>query len=302
MSSTPIVNKVAVLLLAFNRPEVTRQVLEAIAGYAPPRLYVALDGPRAGHPTDTKNCTAVRQLVADWETANPGCKVHNLYRDHNLGCGRAVSSGISWFFDEEEMGIVLEDDSLPNPSFFIFCETMLWKYRDTSRIMHIGGSNHLHGAVPMNSSWYFSRYPHIWGWASWRRAWSQYRFDMSELDKLLKLPYFLRYYKPEIFQLTARGQLDTWDIQWIYTFLINDGLSVLPNGNFIKNIGFDDQGGTHHNAKPAWYDDTTTVLTDLIPPASIEPNTAADDYVFRDIYSPSLLLRARRKLKKLLLK
>jgi hypothetical protein len=294
--------KVPVLLLAFNRPLITQQVLARIATYSPPRLYVAVDGPRSGHPTDEERCSAVKQLVADWRDANPATTVHTLYQKANLGCGRGVSSGITWFFDQEEMGIILEDDCLPSGGFFWFCEQLLWQYRDQERIMHIGGCNFLHGAIPMESTYYFSKYPQIWGWASWRRAWSRYRFQMSDLDGLFSKPEFHRYYKKEIFELTGRGELDTWDIQWIYAFLMNDGLSILPNGSFIENIGFGEYSGAHLNGKPSWYEPTITEVTRLIPPPSQQPNVAADDYVFRTIYNPGVWLRAKRKIRRLLSK
>lgn len=294
--------KVPVLLLAFNRPDITQSVLTAIAGYTPPRLYVAVDGPRTGHPTDGERCLAVKQLIAQWKTANPATDVRTLYREENLGCGRGVSSGITWFFDQEDMGIVLEDDCLPDPGFFWFCEQLLWQYRDQERIMHIGGSNHLHGAISMESTYYFSKYPQIWGWASWRRAWKLYRFDMTDLAGLFAKPEFDRLYDRKIFELTARGELDTWDIQWIYAFLMNNGLAILPDGNFIANIGFGDNSGAHLNGKPAWYEGTIRPVTKLIAPDGMHENVAADDYVYRTCYHPGMWLRMRRKLKKLLLK
>jgi hypothetical protein len=294
--------KVAVLLLAFNRPSLTDKVLGSIGHYAPPDLYVALDGPRPGRKDDELNGAAITESVSAWEAANPATRVHRLYRKKNLGCGRGVSSAITWFFSQEEMGIVLEDDCLPNLAFFSFCERLLWQYRDAEKIMHIGGSNHLHGGITVDSTYYFSKYPQIWGWASWKRAWEKYRLEMPDLESLFSLPAFRRYYKKEIFLITGRGDLDTWDIQWIYAFLMNDGLSILPRDNFIKNLGFDNNGGTHLQAKPSWYDDTTTEIEVLVPPDSITQNQAADDYVFRTVYNPSALSRIKRKLKKLLFK
>lgn len=296
------VKKVPVLLLAFNRPQLTIQVLNSIAGYAPPALYVALDGPRAERTDDEQHSTQIKHIVAEWEAANPATRVHRLFRESNLGCGRGVSSAISWFFENEPMGIVLEDDCLPNRSFFHFCQEMLHRYANEERVMHIGGSNHLHNAVPMESTYYFSNYPQIWGWAGWRRAWSKYSFEMPELERLFGLPAFKRYYKEDIFRMTASGQLNTWDIQWIYTFLLNNGLSVLTKYNFIRNIGFDSSGGTHYNDKPSWYNDTVTEADELIAPLYMESNLAADDYVFRTCYNPSVMLRARRKLRSLLFK
>ena len=296
------VKKVPTLLLAFNRPQATTLVLNAIAAYGPPDLYVAVDGPRPGRADDEQHNAEIRQIVTEWERSNPATRVHHLYRETNLGCGRGVSSAITWFFEEEPMGIILEDDCLPNKSFFLFCQTMLHRYATEERIMHVSGCNHLHGAVPMDSTYYFSNLPQIWGWASWRRAWNKYSFEMTDLEGLFRIPTFQRYYKEDIFRMTAAGELDTWDTQWIYAFLMNDGLSVLTKYNFVKNIGFDTHGGVHYDEKPAWYNDTVTESEVLIPPGSIEANAAADDYVFRKIYNPSIMLRAKRKLRKLLFK
>jgi hypothetical protein len=290
-------DKVSVLVLAFNRPVITKKVLAAIADYAPPKIYVAVDGPRPGRADDQKNCAAVIQAVAEWEAAHPNTLVIRLFREANLGCGRGVSTAINWFFSQEEMGIILEDDCLPNRSFFVFCEELLHRYKDHEEIMHIGGSNHLHGGVRIAETYYFSKYPQIWGWASWRRAWSKYNFDMPDLANLLLRPEFSRYYHKDLFLKTAQGELDTWDIQWIAAFLLNDGLSILPAGNFIRNLGFDSHGGAHLNKKPSWYDDRTTDIETIIHPPVVEQNVKADDFVFRTVYNPSLLLRARRKLR-----
>jgi len=296
--------KVPVLLLAFNRPLLTQKVLDTIAAYAPPDLYVAVDGARPGRKDDEAHVADIRQRVTVWEAANPRTRVHKLYRETNLGCGRGVSGAITWFFGEEPMGIILEDDCLPNKSFYSFCEELLHRYANEERIMHIGGSNFLGGAVPMESTFYFSRYVQIWGWASWRRAWQKYRFEMTDLDGVFRLPAFRRYFRQDkgIFEGTATGHLNTWDLQWIYAILWNDGLSIAPNGNFIRNIGFDDAAGTHLTDKPSWYDDTTTESEVLIAPSAMEANAAADDRILRTVYRPSILLRMQRKLKKILFK
>jgi len=294
--------KVPVLLLAFNRPTLTDKVLASISGYAPPDLYVSVDGPRAGRPDDERNGAAIRESVAVWEKANPATRVHRLYREANLGCGRGVSSAISWFFSEQEMGIILEDDCLPNRSFYSFCQEMLYRYANDERIMHIGGSNYLEGRIGMESTYYFSKYPQIWGWASWRRAWSKYAFDMPDLDRVLVLPEFRRYYDGELFIRTRNGAVDTWDIQWIYTFLLNGGLSVLPKDNLIRNTGFAEEGGIHLTEKPKWYNDATVEFTVLIHPTEVVHHAAADDYVFRKAYRMSLAYRVRSRLKRLFFK
>ena len=164
----------AVLFLVFNRPETTKQVFEAIRQAKPPRLYVAADGAREGKPGESERVEQVRQIATevDWP-----CEVKTLFRDKNLGCKQAVSSAIDWFFDNEEQGIILEDDCLPHPDFFTFCETLLKRYATDERVWVITGDNFQDGQKRGDGSYYFSRYNHVWGWASWRRAWS--KRDMS---------------------------------------------------------------------------------------------------------------------------
>lgn len=296
------VDKVNVLLLAFNRPLITQKVLEAIAGYAPQRLYVAIDGPRAGHAGDAVNCPLVKQVVEAWEAAHPATRVIKLYRPANLGCGKAVSGAISWFFEQEEMGIVLEDDCLPGKSFFPFCELLLHHYRHEEQVMHIGGSNLLNGGRPVDSTYYFSKYPHIWGWASWRRAWQKYQFDMPRFEQLLQLPEFRHYYDSEVFIKTKSGEVDTWDSQWVYSVLVNRGLAILPKNNLVKNLGFDEHAGTHLVKKPKWYDDSITEIDVIYHPDAIVHNSAADDYVFRKAFRQGAVAKLKKFIKRLLFK
>ena len=164
-------NIAPVLFLIFNRPETTIQVFSAIKKAQPNRLYIAADGPRPEYPDEVNHCKIARTIATnvDWD-----CEVKTLFRDQNLGCRLAVSQAIDWFFEQEPEGIILEDDCLPNQSFFWFCKELLEKYRNETRIMHIGGTNFQFGKNRTNYSYYFSRYAHIWGWASWRREWKYY--------------------------------------------------------------------------------------------------------------------------------
>ena len=160
-----------ILFLIFNRPETTKKVFSAIKEVQPPRLYIAADGPRSEQPDEADHCELARTIATkvDWD-----CEVKTLFRDQNLGIRIAVSQAIDWFFEQEPEGIILEDDCLPDQSFFWFCKELLEKYRNDTRIMHIGGTNFQFGKNRTNYSYYFSRYAHIWGWASWRRAWEYY--------------------------------------------------------------------------------------------------------------------------------
>ena len=175
-------DKLAVLMLAFNRPELTRQVFEAVKQYKPSKLYVALDGARRNVVEDKVKCEKTKAIFSevDWD-----CNVVTLFRDENLGCGKAVSSAISWFFDQEEEGVILEDDCVPDQSFFNYCKTLLEFHRHNTKVMHIGGTNFHSGKKFGDTSYYYSSIPHVWGWATWRRAWEKYDFNLSDLNYFL---------------------------------------------------------------------------------------------------------------------
>ena len=235
----------AVLFLVFNRPDTTGQVFEAIRQAKPPRLYVAADGPRQEKEGEASRVEDVRNYVTnniDWP-----CEVKTLFREKNLGCKYAVSGAITWFFEQEEQGIILEDDCLPSQSFFWFCEELLEKYKKDLRVWHISGDNFQHEQSYGDGSYYFSKYNHIWGWASWADRWQDYDVEMQDLDpsstgRLLESTFpknqSAKKYWLSVFEGVAKGLVDTWDYQWTYTVWKNSGLSVLPNVNLISNIGF----------------------------------------------------------------
>lgn len=241
-----------VLLIIFNRADTTKLVFEAIRKARPPRLYVAADGPRPHVASDQQKCAEARKIVerVDWP-----CEVKTLFHDKNLNCGKAPSTAMSWFFENEEQGIILEDDCLPSQSFFRYCQELLEKYRDDSRIMHIGGNNFLGGwRNDPDYSYYFSRSGHIWGWATWRRAWQTFDFDILLYTKLKQRGFFDHFflnplekvYRLRKFDKTVanRGKVDWWDYQWDFARFSNSGLAVVPNKNLVKNLGFG-EGATH---------------------------------------------------------
>lgn len=240
----------AVLFILFNRPETTLKVFEAIKASKPKRLYIAADGPRKKNYTDISRCEQARKIVAeiDWP-----CEVKRLYRDKNLGCKLGVSSAIDWFFDNEEEGIILEDDVVPHPDFFTFCTFILDKYRFDQRVMMATGTNYL-GNQDRNEDYFFSQHFTIWGWATWRRAWKLYDVKMSlweNRDVKKNINYkFLNSYIAKHFENTfdslSSSYIDTWDIQWVFNCLYNSGLCATPRTNLITNIGVD---GVHSNTK-----------------------------------------------------
>ena len=239
----------AVLFLIFNRLDVTKQVFQAIRQAKPPRLYLAADGARKNTEGEAEKVIAVREYALqniDWD-----CEVKTLFRDKNLGCKYAVSGAIDWFFENEEQGIILEDDCLPSQSFFWFCEELLERYKNDMRVWHIGGY------VPCNCtsdefSYNFSRFTSVWGWAGWASRWKYYDVSLVKYveDKKLLANYefFSKGYenssRTKVLDKVVSGEIDTWDYQWNFTVRINNGLSIRPKKNLVGNIGFG-VGGTH---------------------------------------------------------
>lgn len=235
---------IAVLFLVFNRLDTTKQVFAAIREAKPPRLYIAADGARASKEGEAEIVASVREFILqniDWE-----CEVKTLFREENLGCKYAVSGAIDWFFDNEIMGVILEDDCLPSQSFFWFCEELLERYKDDMRVWHISGDNFQNGVKRGDGDYYFSKYNHVWGWASWSDRWAYYdveiegfdRFGANQEIKSIFEKKVTQKYWGNIFSKVSRGEIDTWDYQWTYAVLSNSGLSILPNKNLVSNIGF----------------------------------------------------------------
>lgn len=234
-------------MITFNRPEETKKVFEEIRRAKPNRMFIASDGPRDKEEKEVID--GLRKYLLeniDWK-----CEIETLFRDKNLGCKYACAGAISWFFKNVEMGIILEDDCLPDQSFFRFCQEMLEKYKDDRRIGLITGTN-IDGISNLESSYFFSDIPNIWGWASWRRAWNLYDVDMKDWPKYRKLSNFgkLKYRgiitnirRWRCYDLAYKGKLNTWDYQWDLINRTNKLLTIVPAVNLIKNIGFD--GGTH---------------------------------------------------------
>ena len=286
-----------VVFIIFNRPETTIKVFAEIAKARPPKLLVIADGPRANHPDDVEKCAAVRAMIdnVDWD-----CEVLTNYSDVNLGCKRRVSSGLDWVFDTVEEAIILEDDCLPHPTFFQFCEEMLNKYRDDKRIVMISGDNFQFGRKRTEHSYYFSRYPHIWGWASWRRAWKNYDIDMivwpeirdgGFLQDLLGTKISAWYWKNR-FENAYKGKIDTWDYQWTFSCWIQSALSIIPNVNLVSNIGYN-MKAVHTNIKDKFAEmEIETMKFPILHPDYVLRDSRADHFVENKMFSgKSLIIR-----------
>ena len=247
---------VPILFLVFNRPDTTKKVFETIRRIKPSRLFIAADGLRSGKQGEAQKCEEVRAIIIngiDWH-----CEVNTLFRDNNLGCGPAVSGAITWFFEQVEEGIILEDDIIASDSFFYFAKELLRLFRNDESVWHIGGNSY--NSTKMTSTYYFSAYPHIWGWASWRRAWKNYRYSLSDIDqgvfyeRINKLfltssekKFWIDFYK-EYFKV---ADTPTWDYQWTCRMWYNQGLAILPRVNLVSNIGFAETA-THTSDANSW--------------------------------------------------
>lgn len=232
-----------ILFLIFNRPETTRTVFEVIKRIRPAYLYIAADGSRLQKQGEREICEALRKEILakiDWS-----CEVKTLFREENLGCKLAVSSAIDWFFENVEEGIILEDDCLPDQSFFQFCRELLEKYRDDDRIAMISG-NHFGNDKIGDADYYFTRIPHIWGWAAWRRTWNNYDLGMKEYPTfknkgLIKDTWTgrnVQNYWIDIFDEVYNNKINTWDYQFSFSVFLNKRLCICPNVNLVSNIGF----------------------------------------------------------------
>lgn len=274
--------------LIFNRPDLTEIVFEAIAKAQPKKLFVIADGPRS--PEEAEKCEKARLVIerVDWD-----CEVLTNFSEKNLGCGRREASGFDWVFSQVEEAIFLEDDTLPAPSFFNFCQTLLERYRHDERIMHINGDNSL-SQKRNEHSYYFSKYMHGWGWASWRRAWQHYDYNMKTWPEfkragLLELvcddPYEQRYWTNIFDQMYEDPQvIDTWDYQWIYACWSQNGLAIAPNGNLISNLGFNRADAAHTLGDDPRSGLATTDIWEISHPPFVVRHREADNYTFDYIF------------------
>jgi hypothetical protein len=289
-----------ILLLIFNRPGPTQSVFDKIREQRPKYLYIASDGPRGNHPADMELNKKCKDIVSDidWD-----CQVKTLFRHENLGCGAAPASAISWFFEQVEAGIILEDDCLPNDSFFSYCEQLLEKYRDDKQVMMICGTSYQ--PVPLNTdTYYFSKYPHVWGWASWKRAWAQYNFKLDTendhtraavINATFTDSHERRFWVANM-KMIING-LDAWDYQWMYWIWKHQGVCITPWRNMISNIGFGKHATHTLDASSGQAAMPQYEISAIRHAAGIKVNKAADKYERYHILIDSNAKRYKNKLR-----
>jgi hypothetical protein len=292
-----------ILLLIFNRDDTSEKVLLKIREQKPSRLYIAADGARSSRIGEDILCQNTRDVVLsqiDWK-----CEVKTLFRDSNLGCKLADSAAITWFFEHEEMGIILEDDCLPDDSFFKYCEELLIKYKDDTSVFSVSGNNFVNVPTPNSESLFFSVHSHIWGWATWRRAWENYDVAMKDWPRLKKTKFLKNLFNSskevqfwsDCFDGVYYRNVDTWDYQWMLTCWIRNGLTALPAKNLVQNIGFDERA-THTKTDREIPLVSETLNFPLVFPSNVIKNKKYDNALWEKVLKPkSLLARILAKLK-----
>jgi len=282
-----------VLLVAFNRPVLLGRVIDRLREVRPERVYLAVDGPRPDRPADAEMVKACRGLTSalDW-----GCEVRTLFQESNRGCGLGVRLAVSWFFEHEERGIILEDDILPDPTFFPFCAELLQRYADDPRVLAISGCNFVPPEAHGTSGAYrFSRIPHIWGWATWRRGWAQHRLDISDWRTRVPVGALWRacdrsipssLYWATTFELIGKGEIDTWDGQLVVSAFEHGGLTATANVNLVENIGFGSDA-THTARRPDYLRPVQAMVLPTIP-VPVEVDRLADRWTNVNVFGATV--------------
>lgn len=294
---------VPVLMILYNRPDHAWRVFDKIKELRPKSLFIAVDGAKPERTGDAQAVTMCQKLVdaIDWP-----CQVKTLFREVNLGCKIAVSSAISWFFEHVEFGIILEDDCLPDSSFFNFCRELLLRYEMNERVMHIGGANLIPDQQWSSNSYIFTKICHIWGWATWRRAWKHYDVNMKSFPEDTKSSFInqqvsdkesIKYWK-HVFAEAYNQEVDTWDYQWVYAIWKQQGLCVLPEHNLITNIGYD-ASATHTTLDSPFANMPTIAINSIRHPEQVDENTVATEWIFAKLYRlPSGILAFKNNIKR----
>lgn len=289
---------VPVLLMLFNRPDITRELFKKLREAKPKKLFVAANGPRPNVPGDAELCNSVRAIFneIDWE-----CEVHTNFPEVNINMHTRWYASLDWFFESVDRGIVLEDDCIPDLSFFSYCAELLEKYKNNPEIMHINGSNFQFGRKRGNGSYYFSKYSHVWGWATWKRAWEKYDDTLVSFPSFKKEDsistavtshkeklYWLRYFDSLYFRTR-----NSCDIKWLYATWVSKGLSITPNVNMISNIGYGLAAG-HTLLKDKVMGQEVYDIGKIVHPTPLIflPDAAADSFTFKSYFYKSFFQKA----------
>lgn len=298
--------KTPITIIIFNRPEETKKVFDIIKKIKPETLLVVADGPR--NEKERILCLETRAVVEkiDWK-----CDLKRNYSETNLGCRKRVSSGLDWVFQEVDRSIILEDDCVPSMSFFRFCDELLVRYENDEKIMHISGNLFQQNNTKFQNtdSYFFSIIPHIWGWATWRRAWKNYDVDIKNWPTLKASGVLKDHFKHHggyeywsgVWDQYHENLIDSWDGQWFFACAKNSGYCINPTVNLVSNIGFNDNAT--HTRKNSWLANlpTQTIAFPLHHPQKIMIDMRADAFTFRNNFNvdKKFIYRISRPIKKL---
>ena len=285
--------KTPLLFLVYNRPEITKKVFSRIKKSKPEKLYIAADGPKSNE--DKLNTDKTRDIFnnIDWN-----CNLKKLYNNENLGCRKSVKNSIDWFFQNEERGIILEDDCLPNATAFIFFEKLLKKYSNSKKIMHISGVNYLKGSLKIDSSYYYSAIANINGWATWRESWNGYDDIYRDLPTFEKKNMIKNFFSDkitqkfwiEVYRRNYHNEDTSWSWPYLFSIMNRGGMAISPAVNLISNIGYGANSVHTKNSRDRFANMSTfTIKPPFISPKKFELNKRADSLTNRNFYRITLL-------------
>lgn len=293
-----------VLVIGFKRLNELKRVLEATRTYHAGEIYVFLDHARSGRQQEAGECAALRAWVAQWAAGE--MRIHVHLAPQNLGCARAIPAGMAWVFDQgHESVIFLEDDCLPAPTFFPYMQATLQKFEHDERVMMVSGDQFLPASMLQSYeySYYFSRFVHIWGWGTWKRAWDHYDHTLAALaDPFIAVNIESLFpghaeaaFYTNIWNKQRGDPLDSaWGSRWLLACLLQRGLCVCPTRNLVRNIGFG--AGSTHTSRASAYQIVPLQKLDLplSHPRHVIEWRAADRWWFNHLVSKRLDFRLRR--------
>ena len=295
MTQTPV------LLIIFNRWDTALQVVSVLKKAEMKNLYIYCDGPRKEILEESNTLITAQNKILeaiDWP-----CEIKTNFRQENEGPRLAIGKAINWLFENEEFGIILEHDCVPAISFFSFCSRLLNYYKEDERIWHISGDNFQFGKIRGEGTYYFSKLNHIWGFATWKRAWKYYDVDMKNYESFKKQKIIRNILNDErsikiwedIFEKAYHQQIVTWDYQWTFAMWSNNGLAILPNVNLVSNVGFGSLALNTTNPNHLLAYMQTSEIKDIIHPTFVLADKEADKFAINAVFNPTILKFALRK-------
>ena len=289
---------IPVVIVVFNRPDVTSKLLTCLEKIQPTELYVISDSARNHIENEAEKVRKVRSLV---DNISWRCSVHRNYATENMGCMRRVSSGLDWVFSNVDCAIVLEDDCIPADDFFYFAAEMLDKYKDDKRVMSISGTRLYPEQASVGTSYTFSKYSICWGWATWSRAWNLYDGSL-EGYKTIKdsdyLNFYLNSYRASIYwkfilDKVYLGKINSWAYRWMFSHWVNNGLSIVPSKNLVTNIGVGSDATHTQDENVFLCRSSYSLERPFKGPDTVFCDVKMDSWIEDNFYSKSLLARLK---------